>query len=107
MPGADKTAKASPPECLRAWQCCAPRTEFAVTLALVLARAVLVKCCMLLMILMVRNPRIICKAQYSDLLCRWDRAQQLGLNPPAEVHRILQTLPDGNSMHESIWAGRV
>ncbi|CAL5228789.1 g11983 [Coccomyxa viridis] len=38
---------------------------------------------------------------------RWNRAQQLGLNPPAEVHRILESLPDEDSMHESIWAGRV
>ena len=42
-----------------------------------------------------------------SLFCRWNRAQQLGLNPPAEVHRILESLPDEDSMHESIWAGRV
>lgn len=31
----------------------------------------------------------------------------MGLNPPAEVHRILQGLPEDNSMQQSIWEGRV
>ncbi len=51
--------------------------------------------------------KAISRAKASTLSCRWNRAQQLGLNPPAEVHRILESLPDEDSMHMSIWAGRV
>ena len=40
-------------------------------------------------------------------LCRWERAQKLGLDPPQDVKQILEGLPEGDPLHLCIWAGRV
>ncbi|EIE20225.1 hypothetical protein COCSUDRAFT_54434 [Coccomyxa subellipsoidea C-169] len=40
-------------------------------------------------------------------LARWHRAENLGLQPPLDIKRILEGLPENHALQNNIWHGRV